>query len=209
MKWQTAKQWQSQKIHGFYAVLDQPSTHLCLQLIAATPVVQVRKKPATYMERLEIATIARTVTARANRLLVINDDIDLAHQVGADGVHLGQDDEPLTTARRRTDLMIGISTHNLKQLEQAVAEGADYIAYGPVFSTATKANAEPVVGIDGLTKAVQRVGDIPLVAIGGITKDTAAAVAATGVSAACVISAVNKATDPRAAARSIASFWRQ
>ncbi len=209
MKWQTPKQWQSQKINGFYAVLDQPSAHLCLQLIAAAPVVQVRKKPATYAERFEIAAIARTVTARANRLLVINDDIDLAHQVGADGVHLGQDDVPLTVARHRTDLMIGISTHNLEQLDQAVAHGADYIAYGPVFSTTTKTNADPVVGIEGLAEAAKRVGDIPLVAVGGITEATAAAVASTGVNAACVISAVNKAKNPRAAARLMASFWRR
>ncbi len=192
---------------GFYAVLDQPSRDLALSLLCVARILQVRVKPASPRERLAVARIAREATAAVNALLVINDDIALAHEVAADGVHLGQTDMSLADARERTDLFLGISTHNAAQLDEAVSGGADYVAYGPVFETKTKENPDPIVGVEALAAAVTRAGSCPVVAIGGITPSNVVAVHRAGASAACVISAVNRCSDVRSVSRSIAAPW--
>jgi thiamine-phosphate pyrophosphorylase len=199
--------WWRRKLHGFYAVLDRPDRALALDLLSSARVMQVRKKPAAPEELRKIAALGRELTALLNATLIINDDLELANDIRADGLHLGQTDIPLREARRHSDLIIGISTHNLAQLDAAVEEGADYVAYGPVFPTRTKADPDAVVGLDGLAAAVERAGDIPVVAIGGITGDNARAVAATGVAAACAISWVNDSAEVRSRARRIASEW--
>jgi thiamine-phosphate pyrophosphorylase len=116
-------------------------------------------------------------------------------------VHLGQNDVPLADARALAGtLAIGISTHDVDQVRAAVAGGADYLGFGPVFATRTKANPAPVQGIAGLAEAVRSAGGVPVVAIGGIASAQAAAVYATGASAICAISAVNDAADVAKAA---------
>jgi thiamine-phosphate pyrophosphorylase len=106
------------------------------------------------------------------------------------------------------DLLIGVSTHDLAQVAAAVEGGADYIGYGPVFATGTKRDPDPVQGVDALRAAVARAAPVPVVAIGGITPERAAQVAATGCAAACAIASVNGAADPAAAARAIAAAFR-
>jgi len=139
-------------------------------------------------------------------VLVVNDRIDIALAVGADGVHLGQTDVPIGDARAISgELAIGVSTHDLDQVVRAVAQRPAYIAYGPIFATTTKANPDPVQGIDALRRAVIAAGDIPVVAIGGITPTHARAIYATGAAAICAISAVNQASDVVAAARAFAT----
>ena len=108
---------------------------------------------------------------------------------------------PLVGAR----LWIGISTHDLGQVRAACAAGADYLGFGPVFTTTTKEHPDPVQGLAGLRAAVAAAGDRPVVAIGGITPDRAAAVYATGAAAICAIGAVNDAPDVAAAARQMAA----
>jgi len=137
----------------------------------------------------------------------VNDDLEVALAAGADAVHLGQDDMPLAEARRLAGpaLRIGVSTHNLEQVAHAVAGGADYLGFGPVFPTGSKANPDPVVGLAGLAAAVAAAAPVPVVAIGGITPERAAAVAAAGARAACAISAVNRDADVRAAAAAVAA----
>jgi len=196
------------RLRGFYSVLDEPSSSLALALLRHSKVMQVRKKPSTPMELRAIGRVARAMTARLGALFVVNDDIELAHHLGADAVHLGQDDTPLTTARRRTDLILGVSTHNLEQLRAALGDGADYVAFGPVFATSTKANPDPTVGLDALREAAKLAGAVPLVAIGGITPGNAPSVRAAGADAACVISAVNRARSVSAAANSIARAFQ-
>ncbi|MBK9035149.1 MAG: thiamine phosphate synthase [Myxococcales bacterium] len=204
-------------IRGFYAILDVDDHALATALVdphgCAASVLQVRLKGASTRALVAAATMARRVTTAAGALLIVNDRLDVALAVGADGVHLGQDDLPLAAAVRalgaaRDHLLIGISTHDLDQVGLAVAGGADYLGFGPVFATSTKANPDPVVGVDGLAAACARAGRVPVVAIGGVTPDAGPALHAAGAAAACAIAAVNGAPDRAAAAQALAVRWR-
>lgn len=193
------------KLAGFYAVLDRDDEALATTLAAHACVLQVRLKTAAAAELARVARMARRVCDRAGIPLVVNDRIDVALAVGADGVHLGQTDVPLAEARAIAgNLAIGISTHDLAQVRAAVAGGADYLGFGPVFATRTKENPDPVQGVPGLAAAVRAAGAVPVVAIGGIATTTAAEVYATGAAAICAIGAVNGAADVARAARSFA-----
>lgn len=198
-------------IRGFYAVLDREDEQLGRALLAAgARALQVRLKPRD--RRIGAAELARTARM-ARRLcdevgaaLIVNDRLDVALAVGADGVHLGQTDLPVRSAREivGSRLWIGVSTHDLDQIRRAVTDGADYLGFGPVFATRTKENPDPVQGLAGLREAVGTAGGLPLVAIGGITADAVASVYATGAAALCAISAVNDAPDVIAAGRRMA-----
>jgi thiamine-phosphate pyrophosphorylase len=202
------------KVEGFYAVLDRDSEELARALVVdgGARVLQVRIKPrgsaasAHASDIVRIARMARRVCDEAGAALVVNDRVDIAIAVRADGVHLGQTDLPIADARRIAGdrLFIGVSTHDLEQVHAACAAGADYLGFGPVFATATKANPDAVQGLDGLRAAVLAAGSTPVVAIGGITSDRAAQVYATGVSAICAIGAVTDAPDVALATRSFA-----
>ncbi len=138
----------------------------------------------------------------------VNDRLDVALAVGADVAHLGQDDLPLEDALRIAAgrLLIGFSTHNPAQAAAAIAGGADYIGFGPIFETRSKLRPDPTVGVEGL-RAVAAASPTPVVAIGGITLGTVALVAAAGAAAAAVIAAVNDAPDPTAAGRQVAAAF--
>jgi thiamine-phosphate pyrophosphorylase len=130
---------------------------------------------------------------RDHAKLIINDYPDLCLACDADGVHLGQDDVSPAAARRifasskKEDLWIGFSTHNLNQVREADAMAIDYLALGPVFTTSSKANPDPVIGLDGVRKARQ-VTSKPLVAIGGITRENCRQVREAGADSVAVIS---------------------
>ena len=188
---------------GFYAVLDRDDEQLARTLAAHADVIQIRIKPGHPDEILRVARMARRVCDEAGVLLFINDRVDLALAAEADGVHLGQTDLPLAEARAigGDRLLYGISTHDASQMARAYVERPSYAAYGPVFETVTKTNPDPVQGLEALAHAVRVAGDIPVVAIGGITPRDADSVFATGVSAICAISAVNQASDVGEAAR--------
>jgi len=198
------------RLRGFYAVIDRPDRDLAERLVASgARALQVRMKGASTADLLAAARLAREVTAGRGVLLVVNDRLDVALAAGADAVHLGQDDLPLAAAREVASgrLWIGISTHGEAQVREAVAGGADYLGFGPVYATGTKENPDPVQGVDCLRRAVAAAGGVPVVAIGGITPERAAEVAAAGATAACAIAAVNGAADPVAAGRRIAAAW--
>jgi thiamine-phosphate pyrophosphorylase len=200
------------KLRGFYAVLDRDDPSLARALLEAARVLQIRLKGAPAKEVARVATWAGELCRARGALLVVNDDLEVALSVGADAVHLGQGDLSLGEARRRlavrgARVLVGISTHNVAQVADAVAGGADYLGFGPVFATATKENPDPVQGVAGLAEAVRAAGRIPVVAIGGITPEHAAAVAATGARAACAIASVNRAEDPAGAGRRIAAAF--
>jgi thiamine-phosphate pyrophosphorylase len=205
----------SQAIRGFYAILDRDDEALTERLVtpidrggAGARVLQVRLKPASAREILAASRMARAVTRRHGAALVVNDRVDLAIAASADGVHLGQDDLPLAAVRAIAgSLWIGVSTHSDDQVRAAVAAGADYLGFGPVFATVTKENPDPVQGLAGLARAVGLAGVIPVVAIGGITPDRAREIALSGAAAACAIGAVNAAADPGAAGARIAAAW--
>ncbi len=131
--------------------------------------------------------------------LIMNDRADLCLAAGFNGVHVGQEDLPIAATRKlcAPPLIIGISTHNMEQLEAADATDADYIAIGPVFATASKSNPDPEVGIKGVTEARKRTNK-PLVAIGGITAQNCRSVIDAGADSVALISAL--ITEPRKSA---------
>lgn len=191
---------------GFYAVVDAADERLVASLIeGGASVVQLRMKKASSVELVDAARAVRGWT-RGRVPFVVNDRLDVALLVGADGVHLGQDDLPVAAARGR-GLLVGVSTHDLAQVRAAVAAGADYLGFGPVYETTTKENPDPVQGVGELAKAVAAAQGVPVVAIGGVTPERAPEIAAAGAAAACAISSVNRAPDVVAAARRIAAAF--
>ena len=196
-------------IRGFYAVLDRDDEALARTLLASgARVLQVRLKPhgrrVGAAEILRAARMARRVCDEHGAALVVNDRLDVALLAGADGVHLGQTDLSIAHARPvANNLWIGVSTHSLGQVQAAIAAGADYLGYGPVFGTTTKLNPDATQGLAALRAAVIAAGTTPVVAIGGITPDHARDVYATGAAAICAISAVNAAADVGAAGRAL------
>ncbi|MCD1260529.1 thiamine phosphate synthase [Paenibacillus athensensis] len=132
---------------------------------------------------------------------IVNDDVGLALELGADGVHIGQEDEAAVQVRRRTSgLIVGVSAHNQAEAESALAAGADYLGVGPMYATRTKLDAREVQGPAGLARMRAAGIRAPLVGIGGIDAGNAAAVLAAGADGAAVVSAIAAARDPRAAA---------
>jgi thiamine-phosphate pyrophosphorylase len=194
-------------VRGFYGVVED--AELARRLIdAGACAIQVRMKRASTRELMAVARAVREVTAGRVPFFV-NDRLDVALAVGADGVHLGQDDLPLEAARRVAGgrLMIGFSTHNLAQALAAATGGADYLGFGPVYATSTKEHPDPVQGVAALAEITRAVAPLPVVAIGGVTPARARELAAAGAAAACAISSVNGAGDVEAAAREIASAF--
>jgi thiamine-phosphate pyrophosphorylase len=156
--------------------------------------VQLREKHQSPLDFYRAAEDALAVARRLKMRLIINDRVDIALAIGADGVHLGQDDLPPAAARELLgdEAIIGFSTHTLEQALAAAQLPVDYIALGPIFNTSSKENPDAVVGLDGLRMVRRAVGPMPLVAIGGITFETAAATLAAGADSIAVISLLLK-----------------
>jgi thiamine-phosphate pyrophosphorylase len=154
--------------------------------------VQLREKRLPPLDFYDQAKAAFAVAAERGVVVILNDRVDLALALKARGVHLGQDDLPPDEARKLlgNDAIIGYSTHNVSQAIAGAALPIDYLAIGPIFETGTKANADPVVGLDGLRAVRQAIGNMPLVAIGGITQANARAVIEAGADSVAVISAL-------------------
>ena len=170
-------------------------------LAAGIRVVQVREKLGTARRGLEIAAALRGATREQGALLLVNDRLDLALAVDADGVHLGQDDVPVATARAilGPDALIGLSITDPAQLEALDVRDADYLGVGAVFPTGSKADAR-YTGLE-LLAAARAAVDVPIVAIGGITLANANAAVLAGADVVAVISAIAAAPDPGLAAR--------
>jgi thiamine-phosphate pyrophosphorylase len=168
-------------------------------------IIQFRDKEITGRQRYEMAAALRQICARHKVLFIVNDALEVALACGADGVHLGQDDLPLETARKlvrsmgRQDFLIGRSTHNLAQALEAERQGADYIAVGPIFATPTKPTYAPV-GLEILRAVAGRVR-VPQVAIGGIDASNIGEVLTAGATRVAVVRAVCGAPDIAQAAR--------
>jgi thiamine-phosphate pyrophosphorylase len=198
--------------HGIYAIVDGGAARPPLELVSAfasggAAVVQLRLKEIGAGELLRIAREAKKICA-GRSLLFVNDRPDVARLAEADGVHLGQEDLPLTEARKLLGehALIGISTHS--DAEIAGAQAADYIGFGPIFATRSKAGAPlpPPHGIEGLRRAV-RLSGVPVVAIGGMTAANAAQVASTGARCAAAIAELCAAEDPAEAVRAMRRAW--
>jgi len=191
-----------------YVILDAalitfPERDCALSLAeAGVRLLQYRNKSAPARRYLDSSReLAETLRPRGVSFFV-NDRPDVAALAGATGVHVGQEDLDVEQARRvlGQDKLVGVSTHNLEQFERAAASSADYIAVGPIYDTSTKANPDPVVGVD-LLRRVRGLSDKPVVAIGGITLEHAAAVIEAGADSIAVISGILSAPDPGQRAR--------
>jgi len=154
--------------------------------------VQLREKQMSPKEFYEQAKAAVAVAEQCGVRLIINDRVDVALAVGANGVHLGQDDMPPDAARELLGpkAVVGYSTHNIEQAIEASKLPIDYLAIGPIFTTSTKSDTAPVLGLEGLRTVRQTIGDLPLVAIGGITQANAPNVIQAGADSVAVISAL-------------------
>ena len=172
--------------------------------------VQLREKHCGTREFINEALALKPLLNAHNIPLIINDRLDVALAVGADGVHLGQTDMPIAMARKiaGSSLLIGISAESLEDALEAQREGADYIGISPVFATPTKIDTAPPLGLAGVSKIRAQV-DIPMVGIGGINQDNAASVIAAGADGVAVVSAIVSAADPGTAAKSLKASIEQ
>jgi thiamine-phosphate pyrophosphorylase len=199
---------------GLCLILDQDT--LCIDPVAAAALAQgggvtffqYRSKNGTRRKLYETALRLARSLRTSGALFILNDHADIAAAVGADGVHLGQDDLPIAAARLILGpaALIGLSTHSLEQAEAAQAAGADYIGFGPIYRTITK-DAGEVRGLEKLSVIAAAVS-IPVIAIGGITRDTIDEVVRTGARGAAVISAVCAERDITAAAAELTEIMR-
>ena len=185
------------------ALLTIPESECARQLVdAGVRMLQYRNKTASSRDLLESSKRLSAEFAPRGVTFIVNDRADVAAVAGASGVHVGQEDLGVEEARAVVgrDKVVGISTHNRAQFEQAAATSADYIAVGPIFSTSTKSNPDPVVGTEFI-RQVRPQTDKPIVAIGGITLECAAEVVLAGADSVAVISDILRARDSGKRAR--------
>lgn len=167
-------------------------------------IVQYRDKQAGTRKMVETAAALCDICHRLGVFFLVNDRVDVALAVGADGVHVGQEDMPAVIARRLLgkDKMVGVTVHNAAEIAQAEREGADYLSLAPVFATSTKPDHQTPLGPHGIKMLAAEV-HLPVVAIGGINQSNAAEVIRSGVQGVCVVSAVLSADDPFSAAQTL------
>lgn len=148
-------------------------------------------------ELLKFALDCKELCQRYKTPFLINDDIELAWAIGADGIHIGQDDAPAAAVRKiwGADKLLGVSVHSLAEAKQAVESGADYVGMGPVFATSTKTDAKAPAGVAGIQTVKKAYPNLPIVGIGGITSENAAAVWKAGACGVAVITAISYAGD--------------
>lgn len=205
-------------IQGIYAICDEnfrgnlSHQELGRNLLrGGVRILQLRMKDAKDLQQVWAAAQAlKQLKQEFDYTLIINDYVEVALELPADGVHLGQDDIPLAQARNQIgpDLLLGYSSHSLAEARQAESEGADYVALGAVFPTPTKGEGHPVVGLATLQQVVKEL-KVPVVAIGGINQENLHQVAQTGVAAAAMISALTQTENIPDRARWFVDHWKK
>jgi len=177
---------------------------VCAAVDGGVTCVQVREKTVSSRAYVERLAPLRGLLRERGVPLFVNDRVDIALAVEADGVHLGQTDMPLALARRIAGdrLIIGISCEAAQDAVEAERGGADYVSVSPVFATPTKTDTAPALGLDGV-RAIRAAVRVPVVTIGGINASNAADVIRAGADGVCVVSAIVGAPDPRAAAAAL------
>lgn len=177
--------------------LGRSIENVATQLLAAgIKIIQYREKKKKAGEMLRECRILRELTHEAGAFFIVNDHIDIAMLVGADGVHIGQEDLPVAEVRRLVGehCVIGLSTHSPEQAQSAVAQGADYIGVGPIYATQTKEDVCAPVGLEYLQYVARHI-TIPFVAIGGIKKHNIGEVVKNGARCCCLVSELVGADD--------------
>ncbi len=178
-----------------------------LAISGGADVIQFRQKDGATREMIRVAEQMQALCKRAGVTFIINDRMDVAIASQADGVHLGQDDFPISLARKLLgeEAIIGGSAGSLAEARKCLLDGADYIGFGPVYRTTSKEDAGPAAGLSLLKQIVETI-PLPIIAIGGITAENASPVIQTGVHGIAVISAVCCQNDPREAAKRLRSL---
>lgn len=172
-------------------------------------IIQLRDKAVPHASSVELGMKLRQLCRRSSIPFIVNDSVELAQELNADGVHLGQEDGAARSARETLGprAIIGLSVGNVAEAKIALESDVDYIGVGPVFRTRSKSDAGEPIGTDGLRDIVDFVGGkLPIVAIGGVYKESAANCVHSGADGVAVISAIMAATDPAAAATAL---WRE
>jgi len=193
---------------GLYLILTNPARgyeEMTKMAVAeALPIVQLRYKGDDVREFLRLAHMMREITKGTDTKLIINDRVDIALMSGADGVHLGQNDIPPEEARAVMGeaMIIGLSTHNLDQVDKAQSAPVDYIGFGPVYKPFSKDDHDPVTGVRLLRAAVEK-SLLPVTAIGGITRERLDEITDIPWHNVACISAIESAGDPSAEMRAI------
>ena len=177
-------------------------------LEAGAPAIQLRDKEASALELYEAGKALLPLIRKAGALLFVNDRVDVALALGADGVHVGPNDLPVKTLRAAVpgDFLIGASADDPSEAQTLVADGASYIGCGTVYATTTKTDAGEVLGLEGLLRVVRAVA-VPVLGIGGITPERAARVAETGATGVAVVEAVMGAPDVSQAVSALLAPW--
>ena len=198
---------------GFYAILTNPlrgyeyTANVCVEL--QVPFIQLRIKEISEYKILLLAEKLRQITEKTSSLFIINDYPVVAKDSGADGVHLGQDDMQIEQAREivGSDAIIGLSTHNPQQTEDACKKQPDYIGIGPVYATPTKKIPDPVIGLDGM-KEMLDIATVPAVCIGGISLERLPELLQAGARNFCLVREVCDSKDPAGVIRKIFEVHR-
>lgn len=201
--------------YGLYLVMTNPAAgyEACAQAAVncGLQFVQLRMKESAHSGILAQARIIREVTRGSGTLFIVNDDVQIAKAVDADGVHLGQDDMPLDEARRiwaAPGKIFGLSTHSEVQAEAAVALKPDYIGIGPVFPTPTKKIADPDLGVLR-AGAIAKSTPLPHVVLGGLNENNLSEVLKAGAVNYCAVRAVMQSADPAREISRLQQVWRQ
>lgn len=188
---------------GDFLMGRDPIEIVAAQIRGGADVIQLREKNMPKGKALELGLAIRDMARQEGVLFIVNDDLDLALILDADGVHLGQDDIPIEYARPfLKDKLIGISTHSLSQAREAIESGADYIGVGPVFKTETKTSVDPVVGIDLVLQA-KTLSATPVIAIGGIREANIGSLINSGINRVAIISDILSSNDIEAKTRAL------
>jgi thiamine-phosphate diphosphorylase len=199
------------QLNGLYIITDEElfpgRSHLLIAeeaIAGGARIIQMRDKHASDRQFYLVACQLRDLTRKRGAMFLVNDRVDVAAAVEADGVNIGQTDLPVEAARKilGKNVIIGVSVNSLEQALEAEESGADYVGFGPVFPTTTKPDAGSATGLDALAN-VCSVVRIPVVAIGGISVNNIASVAAVGAACAAVVSAVVCADDMVKATREL------
>ncbi|WP_138935997.1 thiamine phosphate synthase [Roseovarius arcticus] len=177
-------------------------------LAAGVRIIQLRDKHASDAEFEKLAAALLRITSAAGAALIVNDRVDAALKIGANGVHLGQGDGDVAAIRRRIgpDMILGLSVETLAQIGSIPQDSVDYLGVGPLRATATKPDAAEPLGIDGMARIIAAT-PLPCVAIGGIKRGDAAAIRAIGAAGIAVVSAISQAADMEGAARALIAEW--
>ena len=212
----------SNKLTGLYAILDLPSLAALSPFEVARDyleggirIIQLRDKKrlesdASRKNFLEVAWGLKKLREKADFIFIINDDVEVAREVGSDGIHIGRDDPGIADCRKLLGegKLVGFSSHSLEEALDAERQGADYVALGAIFPTQNKGPGHPIQGLEKLREVVQAV-TIPVVAIGGIGETNIREVSRTGVAMAAMISGLSKSPDRVKTAQALCDIYNE